>query len=225
MKTPLLVFDMDDTLYLERDYVLSGFRAVGAWIKTRYQISGFDQLCINAFTEEVRGRIFDQALKGAGIPFDKQMVQQLVEVYRSHAPDIGLAMDAQSFLSRWPHPLGLISDGPLLSQSNKVRALQLERWFECCLLTDKWGREFWKPHTRAFRTIEAHFDVSGPQCIYIGDNPEKDFFACHQLGWRSIRIRRQNGMHSGRESSGSQAADEEISSFDEIFDTLYRLAA
>src|SRR5207302_9076607 len=26
-----VVFDIDDTLYLERDYVRSGFRAVGTW--------------------------------------------------------------------------------------------------------------------------------------------------------------------------------------------------
>ena len=30
----VVTFDLDDTLYLERDFVRSGFAAVGAWLAT-----------------------------------------------------------------------------------------------------------------------------------------------------------------------------------------------
>ena len=36
-----VVFDIDDTLYLERDYVLSGFAAVGPWARDWLAIPDF----------------------------------------------------------------------------------------------------------------------------------------------------------------------------------------
>ena len=36
----VIVFDLDDTLYLERDFVRSGFAAVDRWVSDRFAISG-----------------------------------------------------------------------------------------------------------------------------------------------------------------------------------------
>jgi putative hydrolase of the HAD superfamily len=36
-----VVFDVDDTLYLERDYVRSGFDSVGAWLQRDSGVVGF----------------------------------------------------------------------------------------------------------------------------------------------------------------------------------------
>ena len=37
-----LVFDLDDTLYLEREYALSGFRAVGDWLRQTRGLIDFE---------------------------------------------------------------------------------------------------------------------------------------------------------------------------------------
>jgi hypothetical protein len=42
------VFDIDDTLYLERDYVRSGFEAVGRWAVKWIQIEDFGWLACSA---------------------------------------------------------------------------------------------------------------------------------------------------------------------------------
>jgi putative hydrolase of the HAD superfamily len=34
------------------------------------------------------------------------------------------------------------------------------------------------------------------QCVYIADNPIKDFISPNRLGWRTIRIRRSGGIHA-----------------------------
>ena len=42
-----IVFDLDDTLYPERDYVLSGFKAVASWAEARLgvpSLGGFSGL-------------------------------------------------------------------------------------------------------------------------------------------------------------------------------------
>ena len=39
----VLVLDIDDTLYLERDYVRSGFKCVGEWVNDRLGLSEFSE--------------------------------------------------------------------------------------------------------------------------------------------------------------------------------------
>ena len=40
----VIVFDLDDTLYLERDYVLSGLGAVGRWARNALGIDGLGEM-------------------------------------------------------------------------------------------------------------------------------------------------------------------------------------
>jgi len=62
--------------------------------------------------------------------------------------------------------------------------------------TDKWGRDCWKPNTCAFEMVENEFSVSGRECVYIADNPKKDFVGPNKMGWDSIYVRRRNGEYS-----------------------------
>ena len=58
---PAVVFDLDDTLYAERDYVLSGMGAVAAWVEAELG-SGADEAfaeLVALFDQGVRGRVFD----------------------------------------------------------------------------------------------------------------------------------------------------------------------
>jgi len=57
----VVVFDLDDTLYLERDYVRSGFRAVDAWLASRGILGFFGEAWAN-FENGLRGKAFDRAL-------------------------------------------------------------------------------------------------------------------------------------------------------------------
>lgn len=44
-----MVFDMDDTLYEEKDYVKSGFKAIDDWMKRDFQVSGFYETALEVF--------------------------------------------------------------------------------------------------------------------------------------------------------------------------------
>ena len=71
--------------------------------------------------------------------------------------------------------LGLITDGPLAAQKAKVEALGLPDRFDVIILTDERGRDFWKPDPRAFREMADRLFLDPKSCVYVGDNPEKDF--------------------------------------------------
>ena len=88
------------------------------------------------------------------------------------------------------------------AQQRKVVALALDAWFDPILLTDRWGRDYWKPHERAFREVEALTGSGGATCAYLGDNPQKDFAAPSRLGWRTVRVRRPGGEHASVEGDG-----------------------
>lgn len=191
-----VVFDIDDTLYLERDYVGSGFRAVGRLAQDRWGLPGLERRCRDLFDAGVRGDIFDRVL-----PEKPEVVKGLVSAYRTHPPEIVLASDAldaiESISSRWP--IAVISDGPPESQRRKADALGLCRISDTILLTWELGAEFHKPGTAAFAAVAERIPARG--YVYVADNPAKDFMGPAALGWRTVRIRRNGGLHFGEDSS------------------------
>lgn len=194
--TAVVVFDVDDTLYLERDYVRSGFRAVAPMVQARWDVTGFAAVAWQLFLHGRRHDIFDCALSALGVTASKTDVDELVIAYRRHAPQISMRPDAADALRRLQAAgvaIAVITDGPAESQHAKVAALDLRAFCTTVILTDEWGPDFAKPHDRAFRSIMALYP--GGRWCYVGDNPAKDFSAPHALGWTTVRVRRLGGLH------------------------------
>lgn len=212
-----IVFDMDDTLYLERDYVRSGFKAVGDWAFKNAAVEGLGAAAWRRFESGDRGDIFDRALEDVGYLQGPALVPELVAVYRAHRPNIVLAADVADSLTklRLHAHLALITDGYPACQRNKIEALGLGRWLAYIVVTDELGSEFRKPHPQAFEHVEQHFASVATRFAYVGDNPRKDFTAPRARGWTTFRIRRDGGLHRNVESH-SGVADFEISRFGDL---------
>lgn len=195
-----VVFDIDDTLYLERDYVRSGFEAAGRWVSRWLKIDDFAERCWNRFTAGARGSIFNLVLTEACGRANPELVSALIEIYRTHAPAIALADDARESLAALSSlaSIAVISDGPLASQSQKADVLGLHRFAAPVILTDMLGSGFRKPHPLAFRRVEQ--SQLAKIYFYVADNPLKDFTAPKQLGWTTVRVRRPCGLHYAAEN-------------------------
>lgn len=189
------VFDIDDTLYLERDYVHSGFEAVGRWAAKWLHIDDFAERCWSSFLAGRRRSIFDEVLSEFGKQPTTELLSALVEVYRTHTPSIALAADASEALNAISRTasISVVSDGPVASQSRKVDALGLRSLAAPIVLTGVLGAEFRKPHPRAFEHVEQCRPAS--IYLYVADNPLKDFAAPKRLGWVTVRVRRPGGLH------------------------------
>ena len=216
----VIVLDMDDTLFLERDYVASGFAAVDSVVARVHGLTGFSECAWRLFSAGVRGRIFDEALREMGVELHSTSVGELVAVYRSHLPSIELAGDSRRFLEavrREGLRVALVSDGAHVSQRAKVRALGLEAFISPIVLTDAFGADAWKPSPRGYLEVFERFGGNHCDYIYIGDNPNKDFIAPNALGWRTIRILRPQGEYAVASASSEEgAAQREIVSFDDL---------
>ncbi|RIK83168.1 MAG: HAD family hydrolase [Planctomycetota bacterium] len=192
-----VVFDIDDTLYLERDYVKSGFEALAPLVRERFGAIGFADRAFAAFERGIRGTTFDVALAECGVAASPHEIAELVAAYRAHRPKIALATDAARCLAdlHGRLPVAVVSDGPLVAQQNKTAALGLAEWCDPILLTEALGAGLGKPHPAAFEMVERAAGTRGEQCLYVADNPAKDFQAPRALGWRTLRIRRPLSLH------------------------------
>lgn len=209
-----LVFDLDDTLFFEQQYVLSGFRAVDHYLCGNRQLSGFFDIASALYQSGERGTIFNQYLEAKGLKHDKNFIFNLVNVYRSHEPQLTLFADAAWALSHFSksHRLGLITDGYYITQKNKIKALGLADRFEAIVITDEWGSEYWKPHHRSYLVAQEKFGTAGADCIYVGDNPKKDFVTAKKMGWLTIQVNRKGGEYEQVAVDKEFQADFEIQS-------------
>lgn len=205
-----VVFDVDDTLYLERDYVRSGFGAVGAAVARMWGVDDFAERAWSRFEEGIRGNVFDLVLSSAGLASSPELVCDLVRVYREHQPAIELLPDARVCIDHlWRRvPLAGLTDGPAESQRAKIDALRLWQWLDPVVVTAELGPGHGKPSVEGFVLIEDRTGKRGASCAYVGDNPHKDFAAPRRLGWRTIRVRRPAGLHADVPSGDD--VDEEI---------------
>lgn len=212
----VVVFDLDDTLYLERDFAMSGFRAAGNWLNRETGIGGLEALCAKLFQEGQRTNIFDDAVRLLAPQRGALLVNRLVEVYRHHVPDITLADDAKRYLERYSGRVsfGLITDGPAETQKAKIRSLNIEHYFDCIVCTGDWGREYWKPHPRSYEHMEKRFAAEGHEMVYIADNPAKDFVTPKARGWWTVQLARLGRIHTQSSVSESHSPHERIETLD-----------
>lgn len=191
----VLIFDLDDTLYDERTYVESGFRAVANWGKEAY---GWDpdrsfSLMISVLDDEGRGAVFNRWLEGNGVT-TKTAIRECINVYRHHKPDISLSAGTWKLLLSLPtSPFYLVTDGHKIVQANKIEALGIARFFRHCYITHRYGVASAKPSLRCFELIKARERCNWADMVYLGDNPAKDFVSLNQVGAHTIRVK--TGMH------------------------------
>jgi putative hydrolase of the HAD superfamily len=213
----VVVFDLDDTLYPEHDFVASGFQAVDALLRAR-GIRRFLPVAQQLFQGGLRGRIFDCALEQIGTIPSPELVAELIAEYRSHAPRLSLFPDARWVLDHFAtSTIGLLTDGFSQTQRNKVRALGIEPRFAAIVYTDDLGRAHWKPSPAPFEKIASLLGMQHEmhRLVYVADNPKKDFIAPNQLGWTTIRIQRGAGEYTALAAlEPSHAAHHEITSLE-----------
>ena len=171
-----VVFDLDDTLYPEYDYVKSGFRAVAAELKRVCAVSDAYGELLRLFDED-REKVFDRYLAECGAA--GLTAERMVEIYRNHTPDITLSDDVKQTLSSLRDKgfkLGIITDGDPTRQHAKISALGLNDSVDKIIVTDELGgKELRKPNSKAFELMCDAFDISTEEMLYVGDNPQKDF--------------------------------------------------
>ena len=88
------------------------------------------------------------------------------------------------------------------------------------VFTEQLGRDAWKPSTKGFQRMEELLHTPSRQCLYVGDNPAKDFVAPNRLGWRSIQLLLDGQIHSKNPPAPCGDAQLTVCSIDELISAL-----
>lgn len=190
----VVLLDLDDTLYAERDWLLAGCQTVAARAAAllgRPAAELYDWL-LQRLLAEGRERLFDALLAAHGIS-DPALTALLVHAFRSQRPQLEAFSDVRpafAALQARGCRLGLITDGVSCVQHAKLDGLGLREAFELVLCTDDLPGAPRKPAPLAFRVALAHFGCAAHEAVYVGDDPAKDFLAPHALGLQTACIDR-----------------------------------
>lgn len=222
-----VLFDLDDTLYRERDFVDQSFRNV-ATVMAKY-LSAKRTLCDNApgesaeelfgqmielMEQEGRGEIFNRLCERYDVDIP---VEELVRIYRETKPVLSLYPDGEEFLTRLEKKgikTGLITDGNVQVQYNKIRALGLDRRLDVVLASYDLGLR--KPDPGVYVYCLEKLGCLPEEAVYIGDNPLKDFIGARKLGMKTVRIIRPEGLHMWRTAKEGYDADVTVHLLTEI---------
>lgn len=182
-----VIFDLDDTLYSEKEYVRSGYKAVSDYLGGGYEEKLWE------FFESGKPAL-DELLKELGHENEKNKV---LNIYRSHKPNIHLYDGVKEMIRELKDKgikVGIITDGRPEGQQKKIEALGLD--VDDVIITDELGgTQFRKPCDIAFRILQIRWKLNPSEIVYVGDNPAKDFWAPKQLGMKSIWFKNKQGIY------------------------------
>lgn len=217
----VVVFDLDDTLYKEIDYLKSAYREIASLVYPILKADYEDEDTVYHWMMEnyQQGRnVFDELLRYP-VPYDKQ---ELLRIYREHKPTIALSeetVEVLEALKKEGYILGLITDGRSLTQRNKIGALGLDKYIESSLILISEEKGFCKPSLESFQYVMKLYP--GVSYVYVGDNPQKDFYGPNQLRWMTICLKNDDrNIHPQGEVELAYRAQVSIENLKEIKDIL-----
>lgn len=218
------MFDLDDTLYNEKNFVFGAFGEVADYIGTKYNIPKklLKDEMIELLFDVGRGKIFNLICEKYGF---KEPIEVLVNIYRTAKPNIYLYQDSIEILNatKNKYKLGLITDGLSKVQWSKIKLLHLEKLFDQIIVTDDLGKEYRKPSIVPYNTMASKLKLNTNECIYIGDNPNKDFYGARAAGYITVRILRKDGDYCNLRMNNENEADFDIKSLIELNNIILNL--
>lgn len=184
----VLVLDLDDTLYKEADYVLSGMKHIASLIRNIKNIDLMDKL-IEFHHEQPKSDFLEFACDVAALPTSAK--ESLLWSYRTHFPNIKMDDETYAWLMKSNqdyHAVAILTDGRSITQRLKLAALGIADL--PAYISEEWTSV--KPDSKRFLAIQEKWICAN--YIYIGDNVKKDFISPNKLNWITIGLK-DNGRN------------------------------
>jgi putative hydrolase of the HAD superfamily len=217
-----IMFDMDNTLYDGREYILGAFKDISKFLAERFPTlkDEFYSALVDEFNEKGSSYpcLFDNIMKKFGL-YDTELVKQIVTIFHLASPELKLYDGARDVLLRLKqqYTLALITNGNAEMQKRKVRLLGISDLFneEIYAQADSKAE---KPSIIPYKESLRRLNAAPSEAVYVGDNPHTDFIGARQLGILTVRLLR--GEFAGFKLPAEYEADYEINELSELFSVL-----
>jgi putative hydrolase of the HAD superfamily len=226
-----VVFDVDDTMYDQQQPFRNAVKKVvplvsdedmsSLYLRFRHHSDeNFPKVMAGNWTlEYMRAHRISQSLKDLDYPHiteaDGLYFQQ---VYEEELNNICLHEEVKKtldFLAELEIPLGIITNGPTDHQTKKLEQLQLAKWIPTQHMIVSQATGYQKPEKEIFQLAEERFNLSPQETLYIGDNYDNDVLGAKGAGWKTLWFN-----HRERKIVGTSTCDIEITSFDQLLETM-----
>ncbi|MCD9486618.1 HAD family hydrolase [Photobacterium iliopiscarium] len=181
-KNNVWVFDLDDTLYKERDYQISGYNSIASLIHQFYQ-QDVNPIIKQAIKD--KEDVLQSICNYLNLPLSVK--DSLLWQYRNHIPKLILDDETKQTLShieKGSLAIAILTDGRSISQRAKIASFGLSHYD--LYISEEWGKD--KPDDKRFLAIMDKYPCAD-SFIYVGDNIKKDFITPNKLGWITIGLK------------------------------------
>ncbi|SEV79836.1 HAD family hydrolase [Natrinema salifodinae] len=182
-----VVFDLDYTLAVPRrdraTILAEAASAAGAPSLTREE---YLEAHRQNLTSETREPIFADLLA------DRESDADPAAVATAYRETIADALEplpgVEDLLAalRKEYAVGLLTNGPVRAQRDKLETLGWEDAFDAALVTGELAAG--KPDPRAFEAIASELGVVPDQAVYVGDDVETDIGGATEVGMAAIQV-------------------------------------
>lgn len=164
----LYIFDLDNTLYNEEDYLFGAYQAITAHFKNP-DIYSFLK---NTFQKDGRQMLFNKMGQQFGLP--ETALKECLDLLRTFKPEQPLVVDEKikqllKELKQKGKVLAILTNGNVVQQKNKVELLknQLSNYFEIIVFANELEP---KPSPKGIEYIVNKTGVGMTDTLVIGDS-------------------------------------------------------
>lgn len=191
-----ILFDLDGTLYDDREYVRAGFQSAAAYLRETHGVETFGDMVWEYSVERNFNTVFDRIIAAYDLP--ETELDDLITAYHDCDPDLQPYPDAEAVLTELldEYRTAVITGGK--HGERKLRWLGLEDTFDSVYVTP--DHKTSKRESTPFEVVLDELDTSPERALFVGDNPEIDFYWPNRLGMTTVWVRRRPTIFRSPES-------------------------
>lgn len=214
-----VIFDLDNVLFNEQDYINAAYRNIARFLSKRYPISEQQvyQKLLNVLQKKTSmyPHLFDDLLTELGL--DQTLLTDILKIYVNTTLNLELHPCAEQLLNTLKKQkvrLGLVTNGNVETQRNKVRLLKIDKYFDTIVYAREAGKGKEKPNPEVYRVTLEALRSKPEETVCIGDNPYTDFLGAKKLGIQTVRL--LNGEFKNVRLSAEYEADLAVKNLEEF---------
>ena len=171
LKYKIVVFDLDDTLYCEKDYLFAAYRRIADY--TEKQCGGktgtYYNYLTTHFLEKGRAQLLDNFIQDFHLSVNKDYLLYLLRTVDCR---LTLQPTAKTILGELllnNSKVYILTNGNLVQQENKIRCLQLKEQFEQIEVVHATGSAA-KPAPDGLLNILQAENAAAEDMVFVGDS-------------------------------------------------------
>ena len=188
-KINCLIFDLDNTIYDEKDFYNKYLEFLANKLNfSYYKIK--NKLNKNYFYKKkdpiklilIFAKIY--SVNNHNIAFN---------LLKKFKPNISISVATKNLLIRLKEKkikTGIITNGNIEVQKNKIKALNIKKYFDKIIYARECAYE--KPHSSSFKKILKLMNMEKKNTIFIGDTYSTDILGAGRFGLKTIYINNSN---------------------------------